>query len=190
MMLPFAPLAAAAACRSKAPRILCVNFLLDSESIPAARHIRYFHDRIWREACEDLAKLGISVEMVTGRGCVHRPPDRAPVFEGLIRGAINIVLTRTVPMHWDRCRGMKGLAFRAGGYDVCLLALDHAHAFRFPYLATNSCLHELLHFLLGDVDAKKPGGLAGEWREFCVDALATHLRFRRSRAVASGNHNA
>ena len=171
------PLTAAA----HAPRRLRVHFLFDTESPPNAKRVRYFHDVIWREAQEDLAKCEVTMQVVSsGRGCIYRPPDRPPVFEGLRPDAINIVLTRGIPMHWDRGRAWKGLSFRAGRFDICLIALDHAHPFLAPYLYNNTCVHELLHFLRGHVYRSRPQGLAGELLEWEVDVEATHLHFRGS----------
>ncbi|MCC6291595.1 MAG: hypothetical protein IT164_03005 [Bryobacterales bacterium] len=44
-----------------------------------------------------------------------------------------------------------------------------------PFVAVNTCTHELLHALLLDIFENRPPGLWGQAREFRVDALATRL---------------
>ena len=137
----------------------------------------HFRDTIWPEACNDLAKTGTSVRVTSGRGRIIRPPNRTPILEGLRDGHINMFLSASVPMHWDRCRALKGVAFDYGGNHVCIIALNNAHAHWIPFFATNTCLHELLHVLLGHTGRAKPQGVGADMLELRVDAIATQLHY-------------
>jgi hypothetical protein len=78
-------------------------------------------------------------------------------------------------MVWDRARALSGVTTRYEGYHVCVVALNYAHGHQIPFLSVNTCLHELLHALLGDIFEDRPAGLPGAAREFRVDWYATRL---------------
>ncbi len=86
-----------------------------------------------------------------------------------------MVLTVRTPLSWDLGRAVAGTATRYEGHDVCLIALDEAHPHRIPFLAVNTCVHELLHILMGDSQTARPTGWRGSLRESRIDALATRL---------------
>ena len=56
-----------------------------------------------------------------------------------------------------------------------MVALDYAHGHQIPFLAVNTCVHELLHVLLQDIFEVHPKGLPGYEREFRIDWYATRL---------------
>lgn len=159
------------------PKTLAVHLITDSVSLPTDARIANFHDRIWPEAVRDLAKAGTVVCRSTGPGRIIRPPDRPPILEGIVRGVINMYLTTSVPMYWDYGRALRGIAFDHRGHRVAVIALNYAHALRFPYLSTNTCLHELLHFIVGDTNLMKSQGWAASLRELRVEGLATRLHY-------------
>ncbi len=163
---------------STMPSEVRVHILTDLVCPPREPRFRSFFEVILPEACRDLAKAGVRTVVSEGHCRLERRPNRAPVIGGLAHDRINVVLTRTVPMEWDRCRALRGLAFRYRGAEVCLIALDHAHPHRVPYFAVNTCLHELLHVLAGDTGRRKVG-FAGDLAEFRIDILATRLWLRR-----------
>jgi hypothetical protein len=159
------------------PANLDVHLIEDTVSVPVEAKRRGFHESIWPEAVADLARAGTSVCRTSAKGRIIRPPDRPPILEGLVRGAINMYLTTSVPMHWDLGRASRGIAFEHRGHRVSVIALNYAHAHRFPYLSTNTALHELLHFVIGDTTGVKPQGWWSSVRELRVDALATRLHY-------------
>jgi hypothetical protein len=78
-------------------------------------------------------------------------------------------------MEWDHARALSGVTTRYQGYHLCMVALNYAHGHQIPFLSVNTCLHELLHALLGDIFESRPEGLPGAAREFRVDWYATRL---------------
>jgi hypothetical protein len=106
------------------------------------------------------------------------------VFVGADPAAVNMVVTDEIPLLWDNGRGLAGISTHYDGYDLCLIALNNAHGNQVPFFSVNTCVHELLHVLLGDVYGRHPSGAAGQWREMRVDAYATRLwLFGDGRAV-------
>jgi hypothetical protein len=85
------------------------------------------------------------------------------------------VLTAEVPLAWARGRGIAGVTTLYEGHHVCLLALNHAHTHRIPFVAVNTCVHELLHALTQDIFESRPKGFEAQRREFRIDRLATQL---------------
>jgi hypothetical protein len=61
------------------------------------------------------------------------------------------------------------------GYHVCVIAIDYAHGYQFPFVSTNTCVHELLHLLLQDVFLKRPKWYQVSEREMRADWYATRL---------------
>ncbi len=134
-----------------------------------------FRSRLWPEAVGDFRRCGIVLQTSLVTGAVHRPPGRQPVIEGLDRAALNVVLTNRIPMEWDSGRALCGVTMRYRGYHLCMIALDRAHGHQVPLLSVNTCTHEILHALLLDIFEARPGGMAGQAREFRVDSWATRL---------------
>ena len=118
---------------AEAPLILPVLHLSDSRASFGPERIRRFSGAIWPEAVRDFARCGIRLHATAKRGEVRRSPGDRPVFAGLERGSINMVLTDAIPMAWDRGRGLQGAAKRHDGYDVCLIALNEAHPHQVPF---------------------------------------------------------
>ena len=139
--------------------------------------LRDFSETIWPEAeqetTDDAAfdSLSIAVGARFEAISVRRPDLRRP----RAREGVNLVLTDLIPMNWDRARGLAGLSTVWQGYDVCVIALEYARPNRIPFVAVNTCEHELLHAILQDIFESRPAGLAGEAREVRIDAYATRL---------------
>ena len=70
---------------------------------------------------------------------------------------------------------MTGVSTQYDGYHISMIALDYAHGHQIPFLAVNTCVHELLHVLLEDIFEVHPKGLAGYERESRIDWYATRL---------------
>lgn len=174
---------AATAVSPQAPSAVTVpvHLLYDLE----APHVDRFNGRIWPEAVGNLRKPGIQVTISRGTTCLIQPVHRDPIIPNLERGKLNILVTRNVPMHWDRGRMLNGATLLYRGFHLCVIAMNWAHGHQFPFLSVNTCLHEMLHALLGDIFERRPAGFLGEARELRVDACATRLWLWSDAAVLS-----
>lgn len=173
----------AAATGRPAALIVPVLHLADERTIRGPEK-RRFQSQIWREAVRDFGWCGIRLHSTWKVGEVGRSPSGQPVFDGLEHGVINMVLTTHLPMEWDKGRALTGVTTAYEGYDLCMIALNHAHGHRVPFLAVNTCVHELLHVLLDDVLERRPKGLRGDARELRIDWYATRLwLFREGAAI-------
>jgi hypothetical protein len=152
-----------------------VHRVTDARAQCPPERLRQFWSGIWPEAVRDFSQGGIELQISDGPGEVRRSPGDKPIFVGLRRGVINLVLTDHVPMRWEKGRALPGLSTIHEGYPVCLIALLYAHGNQVPFLSVNTCVHDLLHVLLQDVLVSDPTwGHTGE-REFRVDWYATCL---------------
>jgi hypothetical protein len=136
------------------------------------------------EAVRDLDAGGIQLETTDGPGEIRRSAADRPLFAGLRRAAVNLVLTDRLPLYWDNARALPGATTIFDGYHVCLLSLWYAHAHQAPFVSVNTCLHELLHALMQDVFIRQPAWYQTIGREVRIDTYATRLwLFRDGTAV-------
>jgi hypothetical protein len=148
---------------------------MDSRAKCTPQQVSRFSSSIWPEAVRDFERCGIQFEVSEVTGEVRRSPGGRPVFIGLEHGAINLVITDQILQNWDRGRGLTGVSTQYDGYHISMIALDYAHGHQIPFLAVNTCVHELLHVLLQDIFEVHPNGLAGYERESRIDWYATRL---------------
>jgi hypothetical protein len=148
---------------------------MDSRARCPPEQLHHFWSSIWPEAVRDFSRGGIQLQTSDGPGEVRRSPGDTPIFIGLRRGAINLVLTDHIPMKWDTGRALAGVTTIHDGYHVCLVALRYAHGNQIPFLSVNTCVHELLHALLQDVFVSRPRWFQTGGREFRTDWYATRL---------------
>ena len=137
-----------------------------------------FHDfwwHIWPEAVRDFSGGGIQLQTSDAVGEVRRSPGDRPIFTGLRRDCINLILTDYIPMKWNPGAASAGVTTIYDGYHLCLLALRYAHGNQVPFLSVNTCVHELLHALLQDVFVRRPTWYQSGGREFRIDWYATRL---------------
>jgi hypothetical protein len=170
-----APAAAVLRGASQSQLIVPVHHVMDSRARSTAAQRRYFAERIWPEAVRDFGRCGIVLKGAARPGEVRRSPSGQPIFVGLERHVINLVVTDRIPLEWDGGRALRGVTTLYRGHHLCMIALDHAHCHRIPFLAVNTCVHELLHVLLHDVFENRPKGWTGDAREFRIDIYATRL---------------
>jgi hypothetical protein len=130
---------------------------------------------VWPEAVRDLGRCGIQLRSSDVQGEIRRSPGGRPVFVGLRRDAINLVLTGRVPMQWDNGRALAGVTTLYQGYHLCVIALAYAHTHQIPFVSVNTCVHELLHALMQDIFLSRPKRLQVARREFRADWYATRL---------------
>jgi hypothetical protein len=157
------------------PLVIPLNILINKHAFFGGRGVDRFWSGIWPEAARDFARCGIRFDATRRSMEILRSPSGNPVFKGLARGVINLVITDHIPFAWDSGRGLSGLTTLYQGYHLCILALDRAHGHQVPLLSVNTCVHELLHALLQDIFENRPKGVTGSAREFRIDVHATRL---------------
>lgn len=164
-MLLAAPLCAAASSLPGAPPRAVPVRLIEDSRVPWSRdRLAWFRSRLWPEAAGNLARGGIRLNVVKAPGEVERPPGREPLLKGIQRGVLNFIVTSHIPVQWDGGRGLCGVTTLYRGFHVSMVALSLAQEHQIPFPSVNSCLHELLHALLGDIYEARPPGVRGQWR--------------------------
>ena len=152
-----------------------VHRVTDARAKCTPEQFRRFWWRIWPEAVRDLAAGGIQLQITDRPGEIRRSPADRPLFTGLQRAAVNLVLTDRLPLYWDNARALPGATTIRDGYHICLLSLWYAHAHQVPFVSVNTCLHELLHALMQDILVPRPAWYQTVGREARIDAYATRL---------------
>jgi hypothetical protein len=152
-----------------------VHRIVDARAQCPPEERRRFWSNIWPEAVRDFGRGGIELQTSDGPGEVRRSPGDKPIFVGLRRGVINLILTDQLPLYWDNGRALAGVTTIYDGYHVCMIALRYAHSNQIPFLSVNTCVHELLHALLQDVFVSRPKWYQSGGREFRIDSYATSL---------------
>ena len=161
--------------RSPAPLIVPLHRVMDARAKCTLEQVSHFSSSIWPEAVQDFQRCGIQFQVSQVTGEVRRSPGGRPVFIGLEQRAINLVITDQILQNWDQGKGVTGVSTHYDGYDISMIALDYAHGHQIPFLAVNTCVHELLHVLLMDIFEIHPKGLPGYEREFRIDWYASRL---------------
>lgn len=169
--------AAAAAIRSGAPPELRVpvHRIMDARARCNPDQLHRFWSSIWPEAVRDFGGGRIELQTSDGPGEVRRSPGGNPIFVGLRRGVINLVLTDHLPLYWDNGRALAGVTTLWDGYCVSMIAIPYAHGNQIPFLSVNTCVHEFLHALLQDIFVSRPKWYQSDGREFRSDWYATGL---------------
>jgi hypothetical protein len=189
-LLLTAAMATAARPSAQTPLILPVRRVMDIRTKCTPERLSHFWWRIWPEAVQNFNRCGIQLQCTDAKGEIKLSPGDRPIFAGLERGVINLVLTDRLPMFWDQARSLAGMTTIYEGYHLCVIALSYAHGNQFPFLSVNTCVHEMLHLLLQDVFVKRPKWYQASERETRDDWYATRLwlfhdgaAIRRSAAV-------
>jgi hypothetical protein len=157
------------------PLTVPIHIVIDTNANWTWKQIGSFWRTIWPEAIAEFSRCGIRLESTTGTGQVERPPHRQPVVTGLVPGTLNLVVTDHIPAIWDLGMALAGVAARYRGFHLCMIALAEAHGNQIPFLAVNTCVHEILHALMLDIFEERPDGVRGQAREFRIDWYATCL---------------
>jgi hypothetical protein len=152
-----------------------IHRVVDSRTRVPAERLRHFWSTIWPEAFRTLSRGGIDLQTEDAPGEIKRLASGRPNFVGLRRDRLNLVFTDHVPMFWDRGRALAGVTVIYDGYPMCLVAMLYAHGNQAPYLSTNTCVHELMHALLGDILVTHPTWYQVSEREGRADFYATQL---------------
>jgi hypothetical protein len=169
--------AALAASHPTAPPRLVVPLhrIVDGRAKNSTDRLPHFWPSLWSEAAKDFSQGGIYFDLTDGPGEVRHSPADNPIFVGLQRGTINLVVTDVIPINWDGGRALAGVSTIHEGYHICLIALRYAHRNQVAFLSVNTCLHEILHVLLQDIFQKPPKWYQSGGREVRVDYYATRL---------------
>jgi hypothetical protein len=177
-------LAAAMAKAAPGAVIVPVHRVVDARAKCTSEQFRRFWWSIWPEAVRDFDKCGIHLRTSDAAGEIRRTAGDRPLFMGLQRGAVNLVLTGQLPLYWDNARALPGVTTLHDGYHLCLIALPYAHGHQVPFLSVNTCVHELLHALMQDIFVTRPKWFQTAGREFLIDSYATGMwLFRDCAAV-------
>lgn len=152
-----------------------IHRVVDARARVPAETLRHFWRSIWPEAFRAFSRGGIDLQIEDAPGEVKRSAAGRPIFVGLRRGALNLVLTDYIPMFWDRGRALAGATTIYDGYHISMVAMLYGHGNQAPYLSTNTCVHELLHALLGDILVAHPKWYQVAERENRADFYATQL---------------
>jgi hypothetical protein len=179
----FIGMAAAVPSLAPASVTIPVHRVTDAKARFAPGALQHFWSGIWPEAVRTFGNGGIQLQTTDGPGEVQHTAADRPLFIGLRRGAINLVLTDHLPLYWDNARSLAGVTTLDRGYHLCLIALRFAHGNRVPYLSVNTCVHEILHALLQDIYVSRPTRFQSTTRESRVDWYATNLWLFRDGAA-------
>ena len=148
---------------------------MDAHAQCPAAFIQRFWWKLWPEAYRTFGQSGIDLQTTDETGAVKRSAADRPMFVGLRRDRLNLVLTGHIPMFWDRGRSLAGVTTISDGYHVSMIAMRYAHGNQVPFFSTNTCVHELLHALLGDLLVRHPSGQQVLEREWRVDSYASRM---------------
>jgi hypothetical protein len=152
--------------------------------------LSHFSGSVWSEAVRDFARSGVALQTRQAEGEIRRSPGGSPMFAGLDRGAVNIVLTRHIPLAWDNGWGLAGLSTWHEGHQLSVVALSRAHGHQVPFFSVNTCVHELLHVLLQDILVGDATRFQRAEREFRIDWFATRLwLFHEGAAIREAARN-
>lgn len=122
-------MAAAAPIRFSAPGrlVVPVHRVKDVRTECPPEQLHHFWSTIWPEAVRDFSRGGIELHTSDEPGEVRRSPGDKPIFIGLRRGVINLVLTGHLPLYWDNDRALAGVTALFGQY-LCARAFARAAA--------------------------------------------------------------
>jgi len=155
--------------------VVPLHRILDGHARNPPERLQKFWPSLWSEAARDFAQGGIYFDINDGPGEVKQSPAGNPIFVGLQRGVINLVVTDVLPPYWDGGRALAGVSTIREGYHICMIALRYARRNQVAFLSVNTCLHEILHALLQDIFEKPPKWYQSGGREVRVDYYATRL---------------
>lgn len=167
------------------PVVVPVHRIVDARARFARDDLARFWWSIWPEAFREFDRCGIVLQTSDGPGEIRHTAGDRPVFIGLRRGVLNLVLTDHLPLYWDNGRALAGMtAMLENVYHLCLIAVRYAHGNQVPFLSVNTCVHEMLHAIMQDIFVTNRPGLFGSGeRESRIDWYGTELWLSRGSAA-------
>lgn len=172
-----------AASAAELPLIVPVHRVMDARAKCTPDQLRRFWRSIWPEAFRDFSACGIRLQTSDATGEIRRSASDKPLFSGLKRGVINLLLTDHLPLYWDNGRALPGVSTIHEGYHLCVIALRYAHGHQVPFISINTCVHELLHALMQDIFVSRPKWFQTGRRELRIDSYATGMWLFRDGAA-------
>jgi len=169
-------LVAASAAAANQPLTLAVDQIFNLRANLTASRLKG-QASLWGEASSEFERCGVRLSGDSRMGEIRLSPGGRPIFTALNQRAINVYFTDRIPMDWDRARALAGVSTRYDNASLCVIALRYARVNRIPFLAVNTCVHELLHVITGDIFRRQTGRFSTETRELAIDAMATRLWF-------------
>ena len=157
------------------PLTIPIHRIVDSKARFQPGSLQRFWSVIWPQTVRDFARGGIHLQTTDGPGDVTITAADRPIFNGLRGGALNLLISDHLPLYWDNARSLPGVTTLHHGYHLSLIALRYAHADRVPFLSLNTCVHEMLHAILGDIFMSRVSGSQAYRHEYRVDWYATRL---------------
>jgi hypothetical protein len=167
--------AAGAPSRAGTGQVVPVRRVMDGHARCTREELNRFWWSIWPEAVRSFGRGGIELKCTDAHGEIRLSPGGRPMFYGLERGVLNLVITDHLPASWDSARALAGMTAWHAGYCVSVIALRYAHGNQLPLISLNTCVHELLHALLQDVFVTRPKWYQAGAREERIDWYATGL---------------
>jgi hypothetical protein len=155
------------------PVTVPVRRIVDAHAKLSPGELTGFWSKIWPESLRDLGRGGVHLPVTDAPGEIKRTAADRPVFVGVERGVLNLILTDQLPLYWDASRALAGVTTVYQGYHLCLIALRYAHGNQVPWFSVNTCTHELLHALMQDVYVTHPKWYQSAGREARIDSYAT-----------------
>jgi hypothetical protein len=152
-----------------------IHRIVDARARCSSETLQRFWGSVWPQALVELGRGGIRLAVEDGPGEMRRTAGDRPVFLGLKRGVLNLVLTDYIPMNWDSGRALAGVTLVYDGYPLSLIAMRFAHGNQFPFLSVNTVVHELMHAFFGDIFVARPKWYRAGGGEGRSDAYATRL---------------
>jgi hypothetical protein len=152
-----------------------IHRIVDARARCAPETLRRFWGEIWPQALVELGRGGLPLQVEDGAGEMRRSAGDRPIFVGLRRDVLNLVLTDYIPMNWDEGRALAGVTLIYDGYPLCLIAMRYARPNQVPFLSVNTVVHELLHAFFGDIFVARPKWYQASGREWRTDSYATRL---------------
>lgn len=168
---------------AESPVVVPVHRVVDTRAKCTPEQLKRFWWTIWPEAVRDFNACGIQLQTTDANGEIRRSAGDRPIFIGLKRGVINLLLTDHLPLYWDNSRALAGVTTVHEGHHICLIALRYAHGHQMPLLSVNTCVHELLHALMQDIFVSSPKWYQTGGRELRIDSYATGLWLFRDGAA-------
>ncbi len=152
-----------------------VHRIVDAKARFAPGALERFWRSLWPEAVRDFGRGGIALAATDGPGEMQITAADRPLFTGLRRGSLNLLVTDRLPLYWDNARLLPGATTLDRGFALSAIALRYAHGDRTPFLSVNTCVHEMLHALLLDIFIKRPSAYESARREYRIDWFATRM---------------
>jgi len=166
------------------PLVVPIHRVVDARARCSPETLHHFWSKVWPEAMIEFGRGGVQLQVEDGPGEMRRTAGGRPVFLGLRRGVLNLVLTDYIPVNWDSGRALPAVTLLYDGYPLSLIAMRFAHASRFPYFSVNTVVHELMHAFFGDIFVAHPTWYQPATREWRADSQATNLwLFHQSAAI-------